>query len=335
AETCATLNRTWGYSKFDDQWKKPEEIVRLLADVVSKNANYLLNIGPDALGRVPEGSVKVLREVGRWLQTHGEAIYATEPSPFPVNFDWGTVTRRPGKLYFHIFSTNVDELKLVGIDNRIKRACFLDDPEHECPVTQRYIEVEGQEKLAELSVPVTPAPNAAPHRVLALEYEGELNVRNDDIQQADGSVVLESLRAVDAQTGESIAPRIMQRGAVASSLKEGNRIQWRFLIHSPGEFAVIADCAAGRYTDHGGRKVIDTGHLVSFEVEDQSLSAEIKDGERSPIRGNPHWQCVRSKLGSLKFSRPGWYTLTMTVDRVNIDAGGGLILRNISLQPVS
>ena len=66
-ESPCTLNDTWGYKSFDNNWKTADEVLALKARLNGKNINYLLNVGPDALGRIPGPSVKVLEEVGRRL----------------------------------------------------------------------------------------------------------------------------------------------------------------------------------------------------------------------------------------------------------------------------
>ena len=64
-ETPATLNDTWGYKSFDNNWKSAEEVLRIKNHLKERGANYLLNVGPDYLGRIPAPSVDILREVGR------------------------------------------------------------------------------------------------------------------------------------------------------------------------------------------------------------------------------------------------------------------------------
>jgi alpha-L-fucosidase len=71
-------NRSWGYIE-NDTFKSPEFIVHQLVDIVSKNGNLLLNIGPRSDGTIPDEVQQVLRHIGAWLNVNGEAIYATRP----------------------------------------------------------------------------------------------------------------------------------------------------------------------------------------------------------------------------------------------------------------
>jgi len=71
-------NASWGYVA-NDTYKTPEFIIHLLADVVSKNANLLLNVTPRPDGTIPEQEEQILLNVGAWLKANGEAIYGTRP----------------------------------------------------------------------------------------------------------------------------------------------------------------------------------------------------------------------------------------------------------------
>ena len=71
-------NKSWGYIE-NDTFKSPEFIVHQLVDIVSKNGNLLLNVGPRSDGTIPDQVQQVLRDVGAWLRINGEAIYGTRP----------------------------------------------------------------------------------------------------------------------------------------------------------------------------------------------------------------------------------------------------------------
>lgn len=64
-ETAATINRTWGFSAHDQNWKSPEIIAANRKKLNGMGINYLLNVGPDGLGRIPLASQKVLREAAK------------------------------------------------------------------------------------------------------------------------------------------------------------------------------------------------------------------------------------------------------------------------------
>lgn len=82
-------DKSWGYVE-GDTYKSPESIVWQLVDIVSKNGNLLLNIGPKSDGTIPPQASDVLRKIGAWLQVNGEAIYGTRP--------WKTFGEGPTKV---------------------------------------------------------------------------------------------------------------------------------------------------------------------------------------------------------------------------------------------
>jgi alpha-L-fucosidase len=106
-EVCMTMNDTWGFKKNDHNWKSVTQILHNLSDISSKGGNFLLNVGPTADGVIPPESVERLKSVGQWMKVNGEAIYATEASPFPRRLPWGRITRKVAgdktTLYLHVW----------------------------------------------------------------------------------------------------------------------------------------------------------------------------------------------------------------------------------------
>jgi len=80
-EATRGIGRSFGYSRLETEsdMLSPDELIRYLVDVVSKNGNLLLNVGPMADGTIPEMQQKPLRALGKWLDTNGEAIFNTRP----------------------------------------------------------------------------------------------------------------------------------------------------------------------------------------------------------------------------------------------------------------
>ncbi len=127
-EVCMTMNTTWGYSEHDQAWKSPATLIRNLVDIVSKGGNYLLNVGPKGDGSIPQESVACMRAIGAWMAVNGEAIYDTTASPFERPA-WGRYTRKPGRLYAHVFEWPGEGTLQVPVQAlRIKRVYLLADP---------------------------------------------------------------------------------------------------------------------------------------------------------------------------------------------------------------
>jgi alpha-L-fucosidase len=123
-ETCLTLNNNWGYFEGDKEWKSPEMIIHALVNCVSKNGNLLLNVGPDGRGNIPAESVRILAEVGKWMDKNSESIYGCGMAGFPKP-DWGRFTGKGTVLYAHWMYPAIGHISIRGISDRTPRAYLL------------------------------------------------------------------------------------------------------------------------------------------------------------------------------------------------------------------
>ena len=99
-ESCQTINEHWGYSITDSNYKSGKELIQMLVRAAGKNANLLLNIGPEPGGALPSLALDRLKTIGEWLNKYGETIYGTRGGIVGPH-DWGVSTQRGNKLYIH------------------------------------------------------------------------------------------------------------------------------------------------------------------------------------------------------------------------------------------
>ena len=105
------MNGTWGYSITDRNYKSVAALIHLLVNAAGRNANLLLNVGPQPDGEIPQASLERLREVGRWMKTYGETVYGTRAGEIAPGA-WGVSTRKGDRLFVHVLRRDGDTLSL-------------------------------------------------------------------------------------------------------------------------------------------------------------------------------------------------------------------------------
>ena len=120
-ESCQTINDHWGYNITDTLYKSPKELIQMLVRAAGKNANLLLNIGPEPGGALPDLALNRLKAMGEWLKQYGETIYGTRGGIIAPH-DWGVSTQRGNKLYVHILDCMDSSLYLPMGNRKVKSA---------------------------------------------------------------------------------------------------------------------------------------------------------------------------------------------------------------------
>ena len=128
-ETCMNIGSSWGYKSWDKAWKSGRENIRNLALIASLGGNYLLNVGPDPNGDIPEPARKCLEHTGKWLAVNGDAIYGTRRSHLTA--PWGVVTRKDGdkatSLYLCVFNWPENGELTLDCPYKARKASMLMD----------------------------------------------------------------------------------------------------------------------------------------------------------------------------------------------------------------
>lgn len=91
-ESIDVTNDSWGYAWYDKNWKTPGQILRTLLSTVARGGTFMMNIGPDPAGKVPEPACKSLLSAGRWIARHPQTVYGAAASPWQHALAWGDAT---------------------------------------------------------------------------------------------------------------------------------------------------------------------------------------------------------------------------------------------------
>jgi alpha-L-fucosidase len=169
-ESCRGIGASFGYNRMEgpEQYQSVPALVRLLVDIVSKNGNLLLNIGPMADGTIPPLQHERLVGLGDWLRINGAAIFETRPwTVAEGQSDAGVdvrFTQRDNTLYATLLDTpTATTLELTGLSAAPESQVQLLGHAHPLVWTQRdtglVITLPGDLPAAPAhAVSITPQP---------------------------------------------------------------------------------------------------------------------------------------------------------------------------------
>lgn len=328
-ETAGTLNDTWGYKSFDQHWKTPEQTITLLGRLASRNVNYLLNVGPDHLGRIPADAQRILRKVGEWVETNGEAIYGAAPSPFAADFPQGPVTisrdQSAGKkLYFMLHNPQAVKgniLAVNGICGGVERARLLGRRQplelRQYPATEEENSAAGLKNPAvgeALTTAVT-LPELAPDSlpVVELTLSAGAQVDGSILQQPDGNVVLAASQA--EITGSA---QLSRAASIEGWTDTDSALRWSFTLYHPGDYRIELRTNSFYSNPWTG------GHEVVVQTGNDYLTGVLHPGREIDPFLSRYCTTIASDLGVVHLENSGRHTLTLSASKINAQDTGGL-----------
>ena len=122
-ELCMTMNDSWGYQPVDRNYKTPHMLLCTFVDCLSMGGNLLLDIGPKEDGTIPEQQVATLKEFGRWINKHKEAVYETRAGISREHFQgYSTLNQAGDILYLYLPYRSNGPIEIKGLVNKVERA---------------------------------------------------------------------------------------------------------------------------------------------------------------------------------------------------------------------
>ncbi|MBQ7835774.1 MAG: alpha-L-fucosidase [Clostridia bacterium] len=106
AEMCHTMNDHWGYGKCDLNYKSLPDMIETLCACRKVGANYLLNVGPEGDGKIPDMQKTIIESMGTWIRECGQCIYEGKPSKIEGEYK-NFALEANGKAYLFIHGLNV------------------------------------------------------------------------------------------------------------------------------------------------------------------------------------------------------------------------------------
>ena len=289
SELCMTLNGSWGYNRFDTNWKHPSYLLYALLRAQKLGCNLLLNIGPKADGSIPEENIRTLGAIGNWMEANEESAHKTEKSPFSYNLPYGPTTYRPSlngrpHLFYHVFYWDGSgELWIPGILN---------------PADELRVSIPSApglqlkaESLQDIGLRIGGLPMEAPDSLcttIDIEFLAE-PVLDEGTRFIQGTAYLDALGAKIASVdlGDwSSRPAILWFG--------GAPIKYKLKVPAEGDYEVSAELAA--YFDGN----------ITFQFND---STKLVGTNRVTPSGHATFQWQR--MGTVHLA-PGTHELTVT-----------------------
>ena len=286
-EMCGTTNGSWGYRNDDHEWRDPKLIVSSLVASVSRNGNYLLNVGPNANGEIPNDAVKNLLEAGKWLQNNKDAIYGAKGSSFPWNYKWGFVTEKSNKIFLNVFNypkNNIIELN--GLMNSVNSVSILNNKkELKYKQNGRFLSIDIKE-VKQDSIAIT----------LVVNY-------SDDKQK------------INPLISQSLNNSIRLDRIAGHYDKEVLETSWEFEVNTIGKYKI--ELLSNEKARHSNPKWVGSDQKGTLEIGKSIIPVSLKRDKEEINKSLFFYKEITSNIGYITFLEKGKQKLILKNFEIN------------------
>ena len=318
-ESVDTHNDSWGYATNDTNFKSAREIAERLVRVVSKGGVYMLNIGPDGKGRIPDASLRMLSEVGQWVKQHEQAIHGSGATPFGP-LPWGECTTRGNTLFLHVFDwPRGGRLIVPGLQSKVLRA-----------------------RSGGVNVPVKAIPGGVMVQLAAAQPAGlipvvELELAGEAKATRDLTVLAAHKNRLDTGLAKLTSCQLKQvrwmekfgewkhEDCLSGWAGGGSSAAWEFKTLEPAAFRVDLEYTASAADDYSEWQMSVDGKRITFPVIDTG-----ERDKRAAFAGAlPRFRTV--SVGTIALSASGLHKIVIGPTG---SAGKGVRIASMTLVPL-
>jgi alpha-L-fucosidase len=304
------IGKSYGYNRTESiyDYDSRDQLLRMFSGVVGGGGNFLLCVGPTADGRIPVIMQERLLQVGDWLKVNGEAIYGSTATPFwPRQFSWGTLSKKPGKLYLHVQDPTIDQIEIKGIQATVNSAQIFHKSGNqaiELKNTSDSIRVSWSKYLNDPGV-----------TIIALDIEEGYTVDSTPRQDSKGGIEF-NCWAMTVH-GEKAHPNYLggsNQLFIHNWTDTSEYISAEFIIEAPGHYNIEliyaaflkeGDAQIGEHTGAANRKVTTkVGGQFTLKLGDDERVLSIEN-VNSRVEPKP------VDAGQVEFKHPGTYTFSI------------------------